>query len=425
MRPDSERPEEPGAAARPPAPHADGRSTPDFAFAELDRADLVVDATYQGGSLGHAGDDPLGRLLPVGNQGGFRYSGSPRQGRTKLTVLYTSGADPDWPDRLDRETGRFTYFGDNKTPGRELHETRRGGNHLLMRTFERIHAAPPQRDLVSPFLVFGKGPDGRDVTFLGLAAPGARDVTPRDDLVAVWKTLEEQRFQNYRAVFTVLDVPVVSREWIDAILAGDPLGAHCPPAWRRWVEAGVYTPLVAERIRRWRKKAEQLPATAQGREVVRVIYEYFRSDPVGFEACAARLWQMQAPRVSRYDLTRPSRDGGRDAIGFYTLGPGPDSIELDFALEAKCFAPTTPVGVEAQSRLISRIRPRQFGVLVTTSYVAEQAYRELRDDEHPVVVLAARDLVQILTDHQLGTPAAARTWLGQEFPRIPAGESPR
>lgn len=390
--------------------------TPVFPFAELERADLVVDATYQGGRAGHVGDDPLGRLLPVGNQGGFRYSGSPRQGQTKLTVLYTSGADPDWPDTLDRETGRLTYFGDNKTPGLELHDTRRGGNGLLRRTFECIHGAPPRRDLVPPFLVFIRGPSGWDVTFLGLVAPGARDVSPRDDLVAVWKTLDDQRFQNYRAVFTVLDVPVVSREWVDAILAGDPLGPGCPRPWRRWVEVGVYTPLVSEKIRRWRKRAEQLPSTSEGREVVRVIYEYFRSNPVGFEACAARLWQMQAPRVSRYDLTRPSRDGGRGAIGFYTLGPGQDSIELAFALEAKCFAPTTPVGVEAQSRLISRIRPRQFGVLVTTSYVAEQAYRELRDDEHPVIVLAGRDLVKILADHQLGSSAAVRAWLEREFP---------
>jgi Restriction endonuclease len=154
-----------------------------------------------------------------------------------------------------------------------------------------------------------------------------------------------------------------------------------------------------------------------GRRYCKSFYDYFRTDPVGFEACAARLWQMHTPRVSRYDLTRPSRDGGRDAIGFYTLGPIQDSIQLDFALEAKCFAPTTPVGVEAQSRLISRIRPRQFGVLVTTSYLAEQSYRELRDDEHPVVVLAGRDIVEILKDHQLATPEATSTWLQREFPR--------
>lgn len=392
-----------------------GQPWTSFPFAELGSADLFVDANFQGGRAGHAGDDPLGRLLPVGNQGGFRYSGSPRT-VTKLVVLYTSGANPDWPDSLDRETGRLTYFGDNKTPGRELHDTQRGGNQLLRQTFEWVHGAPARRDLVPPFLVFGRGEAGRDVKFLGLAAPGAPDVTPRDDLVAVWKTLGDRRFQNYRATFTILNEQVVSRAWVDEILAGRPLGAHCPPAWRAWVETGVYRPLVAERIRRWRTKTEQLPATTEGNAVLRGIYEHFRTDPVGFEACAARLWQMQAPRVSRYDLTRPSRDGGRDAIGFYTLGPTQDSIELDFALEAKCFATTTPVGVEAQSRLISRIRPRQFGVLVTTSYVAEQAYRELRDDEHPIVVLAGRDLVGILAEHQLATAAAVRSWLEREFP---------
>jgi hypothetical protein len=235
--------------------------------------------------------------------------------------------------------------------------------------------------------------------------------------VAIWKTLGDRRFQNYRAIFTILNEQVVSRAWADDILAGTPLGPNCPPAWRAWVETGVYRPLVAQRIRRWRTKAEQLPSATEGKAVLRAIYEHYRADPVRFEGCAARLWQMRAPRVSRYDLTRPSRDGGRDAIGFYTLGPTQDSIELDFALEAKCFAMTTPVGVEAQSRLISRIRPRQFGVLVTTSYVAEQAYRELRDDGHPVVVLAGRDLVEILADHQLATTSAVRSWLQREFPR--------
>ena len=38
--------------------------------------DLVVDAVYQGGRTGNAGDDPFPRLLSVSNQGGFRYRGS-------------------------------------------------------------------------------------------------------------------------------------------------------------------------------------------------------------------------------------------------------------------------------------------------------------------------------------------------------------
>lgn len=49
-------------------PHAVG-------FDELAGADLVVDRIYKGGTAGNAGDDPLARLLPVGNQGGFRTQG--------------------------------------------------------------------------------------------------------------------------------------------------------------------------------------------------------------------------------------------------------------------------------------------------------------------------------------------------------------
>lgn len=388
---------------------------------DLPTADLVIDKIYRGGTAGNAGDDPLGRLLPVGNQGGFRPCGSFTKGQTKFVVLYTSGADPDWPDALDREAGRFTYFGDNKKPGRELHDTARGGNNILREVFSWIHANPPRRELAFPFLLFGKGAIGRDVVFLGLAAPGSRELTPRDDLVAVWKTLGDQRFQNYRAVFTVLDAAVVPRVWITSLLAGQPLGEGCPTAWRAWVERGVYAPILASRIRRWRTRAEQLPGTSEELRVLATIRKYFQDDPFGFEACAARIWQMQSPRVTRYELTRPSRDGGRDAVGFYSLGPDRDLVELDFALEAKCFALTTPVNVDVQSRLISRLRPRQFGVLVTTSYVAQQAYQELRDDRHPVIVLSGRDIVDILTTHQLGTVSATRSWLEREFPKAPEG----
>jgi hypothetical protein len=385
-------------------------------FESLSQADLVVDAIYQGGRSGHVGDDPIGSLLPVGNQGGFRYAGSPRVGQAKLVVLYTSGTDPDWPDTLDRQTGTFVYFGDNKTAGRDLHDTRRGGNVLLRETFDAVHAIPARRADVAPFFLFCKATNGRDVRFLGLAVPGAREVTPRDDLVAVWKTLGDHRFQNYRATFSVLNVPVLTRQWVDCVLAGSPLAPTCPAAWRAWVRSGTYEPLIAERIRRWRTRREQEPTTEEARQMVSVIHDYFHNEPVRFEACAARLWQMLESPVSRYDLTRPSRDGGRDAIGFYTVGPPGDAIDLDFALEAKCFAPTTAVGVEALSRLISRIRPRQFGVFVTTSYVAEQAYKELRDDGHPIIVLSGRDIVQILLGHQIGTPSAVRSWLEREFP---------
>ena len=86
-------------------------------FEQLATADLTVERVYRGGAAGNWADDPPAQLLPVGNQGGFRANGSPADNEVKLAVLFTSGAEPDWPDLLDVYTGSFTYYGDNRSPG--------------------------------------------------------------------------------------------------------------------------------------------------------------------------------------------------------------------------------------------------------------------------------------------------------------------
>lgn len=175
-------------------------------FEHLPQTDLTVGTIYEGGTQPHAAADPLARLLPCGNQGGFRFKGSHRSHDYRIALIYTSGEDPDWPDSLDPETGILTYFGDNKRPGTELHETPRGGNEMLQFVFDCVHSDPPRRDRIPPFLVFRKaGPGSRDVQFLGLGVPGGKGVEPITDLVALWRTSFGERFQNYRALFTVLD----------------------------------------------------------------------------------------------------------------------------------------------------------------------------------------------------------------------------
>ena len=152
---------------------------------------------------------------------------------------------PDWPDDLDRETGIFTYFGDNKKPGHELHDTPRYGNLLLKYMFERAHGSAEDRLTVPPVLIFARGGTWRDAVFLGLAVPGASHLDANNDLVAVWKLHLGSRFQNYRAHFTVLDEPVVTRRWIADIAGSNALSASCPVTWRKWVQRGVRSPLKA------------------------------------------------------------------------------------------------------------------------------------------------------------------------------------
>ena len=128
--------------------------------AELKNADLLLDAIYEGGRSGNASDDPLPHLVGVSNQGGFRYIGTKEAPR--LAVLTSTLRDLDWPDRLDKEEGIFTYYGDNKKPGHELHDTPRFGNLLLRDMFDGAHQ-PAERPKVPPVLVFTNCGTWRDV----------------------------------------------------------------------------------------------------------------------------------------------------------------------------------------------------------------------------------------------------------------------
>ena len=115
----------------------------------------------------------MARLLPVGNQGGFRYAGSPAKGTVSLVVLYSSGVNQDWPDSLDEATGTYTYYGDNRQPGHDLHETPRRGNQILRAAYAAVAQGNQEtRATVPPFLLFERAATtGRAVRFRGLLVP--------------------------------------------------------------------------------------------------------------------------------------------------------------------------------------------------------------------------------------------------------------
>lgn len=219
-------------------------------FSALAESDLIIDAVYEGRNNGNASDDPISVLLPgVGNMGGFRVSG---KGPNKsFVVLYTSGEDKDWPDYFDASIGRFVYYGDNKTPGRGILDTPLGGNKILEHAYAVVHCFKNERKMLPPFFVFLKSPTAqcsRSVQFKGLAVPGAPQLPEIEDLVAAWKTKNNQRFQNYRAVFTILNAPVISRRWLKDLAAGDSLSDNAPKAWANWIGTGRYEPLIPQLI---------------------------------------------------------------------------------------------------------------------------------------------------------------------------------
>lgn len=370
---------------------------------------LLVDAIYKGGRNGNSSDDPLSLLVGVSNQGGFRIIGTKEV--PKLIILTSSLKDNDWPDNIDRENGIYTYYGDNKKPGHELHDTPRWGNLLLRYIFEKSHGSPKERKEVPPVLIFNNAGEYRDVKFIGLAVPGAQNLNSNSDLVAVWRLSNGSRFQNYQAKFTILSVNQVSMSWLEEVKRGNPFSKECPAEWRLWAETGKYTPLQAPRTLTHRTKEEQLPQNPQDIKLINLIQNHFADEPVAFEACAARIADMMLKNIVSIDLTRPSRDGGRDAVGKYRIGEGDSAVLADFALEAKCYQMSNPVAVKELSRLISRLRHRQFGILVTTSYVATQAYKEIKEDEHPIIIISAVDILKTLKASGLAQHNHLSEWL--------------
>lgn len=380
---------------------------------DLSSADLIVDNVYGGSRKGNASDDPLPALLGVDSGAGFRHLGKrPALETLKLLVLKTNLNNPDWPDHLDHETGLFTYYGDNQKPGRELHDTPRQGNSILRNLFDGRHNGKLTQHF-PPIFIFCSTGSYRDLRFLGLAVPGAESLGPDEDLVAIWRTggASNQRFQNYKASFTILDVPCIPRAWIQDIQTGNAATSpHAPQAWLEWLRSRKYTPLHAPRSIEVRSKTQQLPGSKEEEEIVSAIYSRYQSNPYRFERCAEKIARLMLPEIITCDLTRPWRDGGRDATGTFHIGHGPSAIEVEFALEAKCYSPDSGVGVKELSRLISRLRHRQFGILVTTSFLATQAYQELKEDNHPVVVISGGDIAKLLRE-KIGGPQNIESWL--------------
>ncbi len=379
-----------------------------FKSEEIVDAPLIIDAVYEalGGSMVY---EPLSRMFKCSNQGGFRAVKNGESGY-KFIILYSSLDDHDWPDSIDIHSGTVVYYGDNKRPGNSIHSTPIGGNKILRNYFDFLHSGC--RGDISPIFFFTKGAKARDVVFRGLLVPGATHISENEDLVAIWKSKEGKRFQNYRAIFTVLDAGTIHRKWIDSLASGKPSSQYAPKSWLEW-KASSSPPraLITERIATHRSKSEQLPSTASDTYLLEQIHTSFTSDPFSFEKCAAELVKLMDKNVVSYELTRKSRDGGIDAHAEYRIGLSSNSIKVSCAIEAKCYRPDTPVGVKGTSRLISRLKNREFGVLVTTSYVDQQAYKEIIEDGHPVIIMSGVDIVNILKSSGVSSPELLTQWL--------------
>ncbi|NLK06961.1 MAG: restriction endonuclease, partial [Spirochaetales bacterium] len=188
-----------------------------------------------------------------------------------------------------------------------------------------------------------------------------------------------------------------------------------PKVWKDFINNGRegITPLKAKRILKIPNKYEQLQSDNEGIACLQAIRNVYADNPFGFERCAVDIVSKMDTHFVHFDLTRPWRDGGRDALGYYSIQTGGKAnhpLRIDCALEAKCYSPDTSVGVRQMSRLISRIRYRQFGIMVTTSFVDSQAYKEVVEDGHPILIVTASDIGTILRNNAINT-SNVHAWL--------------
>lgn len=378
-------------------------------FEQLGKASLIADAQYSGGIEKNLRAEPLSKLLGIGLMGGFRYIR--RNKFVPYCALISSLTEPDWPDYLDLEKGLFIYYGDNRVAGQGLHDT--NGNRILRDAFEATHLSERQKSPV--FFIFTKHGDGRNYLFRGLAVPGGSGLSPEEDLVAIWKADKDgRRFQNYRAIFTILNVAETPRAWIQDMQNGEFRTINSPSPWNKWVDTGKYDALTASPVHTRRSKKDQLPCNGLEWDILNTLVDYYKKHPEGeyaFEKCAAEICMLADKKILTLDLTPPRRDGGRDGIGTYRIGTDRANIQLEFAMEAKCYPPETANGVKLTSRLISRLRHRQFGYFVTTSYVGDQAYQEIVDDVHPVVIYSGGDIARILIASGKNSSSKLLSWL--------------
>lgn len=217
-------------------------SSTSFKFQDLPSLDLIRGSIYESGPGNSFGDDPLHKILPVGNLGGFRYTGRIGVPGLKIVALLTDPREKTWPDLFTPERRIFTYYGDNKIAGQDIHDTPKHGNKILRSIFCAYESG--RGSDLPLILAFQKTGHRRDVRFEGLLVPGTCSTDPANDLTTYWDESEDSqgRFENYKANFTVLPDEPVTRQCINAF--NSPLHtqeermATVPSSLRAWCEGG-------------------------------------------------------------------------------------------------------------------------------------------------------------------------------------------
>jgi hypothetical protein len=121
---------------------------------------------------------------------------------------------------------------------------------------------------------------------------------------------------------------------------------------------------------------------------------------------------MGQPRIVSPCLpgrTARRREGvGRNRRKAIRREPAADPGKIDYALEAKGYAPTTCSRRARRQQARFPSPYRNFGVLVTLSHFNAQVYDEVGQDRHPIALVCGRDVVDALRGNGLAMSQRSR-----------------
>jgi hypothetical protein len=245
---------------------------------------------------------------------------------------------------------------------------------------------------------------------------------PPNDLTRAQKRIESNRFWNYRATLTLLDIPVIKRDWIRDLETGIIDSPHRPIVWKMWQKSGLYRPLRQKHFLGVRSPDMQLPKDDLRKAMLFKLYRYFSSEPYKFLHFAADTYALTDSKITLGRVKRHASDGTYGITGDFRLGIDADPVHFEFIVESKCYNPGVgtrkrkSIGVNEASKMLSRLGKRQFGVLVTTSVVTRQAYEVFRGRGHPVICISGTDIIDILISNNITSVENLAEWLSHHYP---------
>ena len=146
--------------------------------------------------------------------------------------------------------------------------------------------------------------------------PGNPHIPPDRDLVSFWRSKGNERFQNYEAYFTILDEGEIRKEWIHDLLYDHSNLRYAPHKWKKYIKEGKegIVALSAKSVIEMPTKYQQMQTNEDGRLCLSMIREFCNGKRSQiFEQCAVDIVSKMDAHFKSCEITRPWRDGGRDA----------------------------------------------------------------------------------------------------------------